>query len=82
MAKLTAEQLRKMVQEEVGKFGKMRDVADVAKDTEEYEAGEDQDHLAKHVNMLKVLKIEEGKLKARLAKIQEQKAKLARLISK
>lgn len=82
MAKLTPEQLRKIVSEEVGKFGKMRDTTKVAKDTEEVDADGFADSLEHHVDMMKALKLEETKLRARLAKIQEQKAAIAKIITK
>lgn len=82
MIKLTKEGLRKIVMEELGKFGAVRDTEKVAKETEEVEAGEMADTLEKHVDMMKALKIEEGKLRARLLKIQEQKNVLAKKIAK
>ena len=80
--KLSASALKQLVQEEVSKFGKVRDVEDVANKTKEVEADEYADTLEKHVDQMKALKIEEGKLKARLAKIAEHKAKLAKLIAR
>ena len=79
--KLSAKALKQLVQEEVGKFGKVRDVEDVAKKTKEVEAGDYADTLEKHVDQMKALKIEESKLKARFAQIQERKAKLLKLIA-
>lgn len=79
--KLSASALKQLVQEEVSKFGKVRDVEDVAKKTKEVEADEYADTLEKHVDQMKALKIEESKLKAKLAKIAEHKAKLAKLIA-
>lgn len=79
--KLTAKGLKQLVQEEVGKFGKVKDVKDVAKKTKEVEADGYADTLEKQVDQMKALKIEESKLKARLAMISERKAKLAKLIA-
>ena len=80
MAKLTSEQLRKLVREEVGNFGKMKSVEDSkAKETD---ADEYADSLEKPIDMLKALKIEEGKLKAQLAKVQERKAQVLSLLAK
>lgn len=79
--KLTAKGLKQLVQEEVGKFGKVKDVKDVAKKTKEVEADGYADTLEKQVDQMKALKIEESKLKARLATISERKAKLAKLIA-
>jgi len=80
--KLTPELLKKIVKEELGKFGKERETEKVAKDTEEVDADGFADTLEKQVDMMKVLKIEEAKITARLKKIQEKKAILAKLIVK
>lgn len=80
--KLSAKVLKQLVQEEVKKFGTPEDLTKKAKETEEVEADEYADTLEKHIDMMKALKIEEGKLKARLSKIQERKVALAKLISK
>lgn len=82
VTRLTPELLRRVVKEEVSKFGKLRSTEDAAKDAEEVEAGDLADTLEKHIDMMKALKIEENRLKARLAKVQEQKAKLAQLLAK
>lgn len=83
MAKLTADQLRKIVAEEVSKkTGKLKDVESAADDAEETDADELADTLAKHVDMMKALKIEESRLTKRLLKIKEEKLRLAKLISK
>lgn len=87
--KLSAKVLKQLVQEEVKKFGKPEEVEKVAKKTKEVDADEYADTLEKHVDMMKALKIEESKIQkflaraqGRLAKIQEQKSKLAKLIAK
>ena len=87
--KLSAKVLKQLVQEEVKKFGKPEEVEKVAKKTKEVDADEFADTLEKHIDMMKALKIEEGKIQAyvekaakRLAKIQEQKAKIAKLLAK
>mgnify|MGYP000976698968 FL=1 len=87
--KLSARVLKQLVQEEVKKFGKPEDLEKVAKKTEEVDADEFADTLEKHIDMMKALKIEEGKIQAflskatkRLEKIKEQKTKLAKLIAK
>lgn len=87
--KLSAKVLKQLVQEEVSKkFGKPEETETVAKKTKEVEADELADTLEKHIDMMKALKIEEGKInkyvkkaQKRLAEIQEVKAKLAKLIS-
>lgn len=80
--KLTPQMLKQIVKEEMGKFGKMRDTKDAAKDTEEVEADGYADTLEKHVDMLKTLKVEESKLLKRLAQIREQKAMCAKMLAK
>lgn len=79
--KLSAKVLKQLVQEELGRFGKVKSVKDVAKKTKEVDADEYADTLEKQVDQMKALKIEEGKLKARLRTISERKAKLAKLIA-
>ena len=78
--KLTIEGLKKIIHQEAAKFDKPEDVEGVEKDTEEVDADELSDTLAKPVNMLKALKIEESRLNRRLAKIQETKQKLVKRI--
>lgn len=80
--KLSAKVLKQLVQEEVKKFGEPEDLTKKAKETEEVEADEYADTLEKHIDMMKALKIEEGRLRARLVKIQERKVQLAKLIVK
>lgn len=80
--KLTSQLLRRIIEEEVAKFGDMETTEDRAKDTEEVDAdelGSDKVH-AKSIDFMKALKIEESRLRARLAKIQETKARLAKKI--
>lgn len=69
--RLTNRLLRKIIEEEVAKFGgkKSRDVEDVEAD--EVEADEYADTLEKKIDFIKALKIEENRLKKRLAKITE-----------
>lgn len=80
--KLTSQLLRRIIEEEVSKFGDMEDTEKRAKDTEEIDADEyGSDKAAeKHIDFIKALKIEETRLRRRLAKIQETKARLARKI--
>jgi hypothetical protein len=80
--KLSAKVLKQLVQEEVKKFGEPEDLKKKAKETEEVDADGYADTLEKHIDMMKALKIEESKCKARLAKIQERKIQLAKLIAK
>lgn len=71
--KLTPSMLRRIIEEEVGKFGEMEDVEKRAKDTDETEADELSDSLAKKIDYAKALKVEEGRLTRRLVKIKEQR---------
>lgn len=77
--KLTSQLLRRIIEEEVAKFGDMEDTEKRAKDTEEVDADElGTDKAAeKHIDFMKALKIEETRLRKRLAKIQETKKSLA-----
>jgi hypothetical protein len=59
--KLTPKLLKRIIDEEVAKFGDMEDVEKRAKDTEETEADEYADALEKHIDYVKALKIEEGR---------------------
>ena len=78
--KLTNQLLRRIIEEEVAKFGDMEDTEKRAKDTEEVDAdelGSDKVH-AKNIDFMKALKIEETRLRNRLAKIQETKKRLTK----
>ena len=78
--KLTSQLLRRIIEEEVAKFGDMESTEDRAKDTEEVDADEfgSDKAVEKHIDFIKALKIEESRLRRRLAKIQETKKRLAR----
>ncbi len=80
--KLTSALLRKIIEEEVGKFGDMEDVEKKAAETEEVEADELGDTLEKHINYAKALKIEEARLSKRLLKIREAKQVALKRIAK
>lgn len=69
--KLTPSLLRSLIEEEVKGFGDMEDVEDRAKDTDETDADEFADTLDKHIDYMKALKIEEGRLAARLLKVRK-----------
>jgi len=73
--RLTNQLLRRIIEEEVAKFGDMESTEDRAKDAEEVDADEyGSDKTAeKHIDFIKALKIEENRLRRRLAKIQETK---------
>jgi hypothetical protein len=70
--KLTPMLLKKIVTEEVAKFGDMKSTEDAAKETEEVDADEFADTLEKKVDFMKALKIEESKLTKRLTVIREK----------
>lgn len=80
--KLTSRLLKRIIDEEVAKFGEMESTEDRAKDVEEIDADEFGTDKAKEktIDFIKALKIEETRLRRRLAKIQETKARLARRI--
>lgn len=76
--KLTSRLLKKIIEEEAGKFGKMEDVESVK--AEETDADEYADSLEKHIDYVKALKIEETRLRQRLVRIQEARAKAKKKI--
>lgn len=80
--KLTSQLLRRIIEEEVAKFGDMESTEDRAKDTEEVDADEvgSEKVAAKHIDFMKALKIEETRLRRRLAKIEETKKRLSKKI--
>jgi hypothetical protein len=79
--KLTPKLLKRIIDEEVAKFGDMEDVEKRAKDTEETEADEYADALEKHIDYVKALKIEEGRLVKRLKTIRETKQRFLKKIA-
>jgi hypothetical protein len=78
--KLTSKLLKKIIEEEVGKFGKMVDTEDV--DAAETDADEYADSLEKKIDYVKALKIEEGRLRRRLAKISEARNRVVKSITR
>lgn len=80
--KLTSKLLRRIIEEEVAKFGDMESTEDRAKDTEEIDADEFGTDKAKEktINFMKALKIEEARLRRRLAKITETKRRLSKRV--
>lgn len=78
--KLTNRLLRRIIEEEVGKFGDMEDVESRAKDTEELDADElgSDKALEKKIDYIKALKIEETRIRRRLNKITETRRRIAR----
>jgi len=80
--KLTSRLLRRIIEEEVAKFGDMETTEDRASDAEELDADELGTDKAKekHIDFMKALKIEETRLRRRLVKIAETKRRLANRI--
>jgi hypothetical protein len=78
--KLTSKLLKKIIEEEVAKFGDMKDVEDVkADEVEADEFGSDK-ALEKKIDYIKALKIEEARLRNRLKKIAEARDRALRNI--
>jgi hypothetical protein len=78
--KLTSKLLKKIIEEEVAKFGDMKDVEDVkADEVEADELGSDK-ALEKKIDYIKALKIEEARLRNRLKKIAEARERALRNI--
>jgi hypothetical protein len=74
--------LRKIIEEEVAKgFGDMEDVEKKAKDTDETDADEFADSLEKHIDYVKALKVEEGRLVKRLQKLRETRQRVLKKIA-
>jgi len=81
---LTPKMLRNLIEAEVKKgFGDVEDVEKRADDTKEVDADEfgKDDNLDKHIDYMKALKVEEKRLKARLARVQESKKNAARYLA-
>ena len=78
--KLTSDLLKKIIMEEVAKFGEMESTEDRAKGADELDADEfgSDKSLEKKIDYMKALKIEENRLRRRLEKIVETRKRLAR----
>ena len=78
--RLTNRVLRRIIEEEVSKFGDMETTEKRAKDTEEIDADEyGTDKVKeKQIDFMKALKIEETRLRRRLVKITETRRRLSR----
>ena len=74
--KLTPALLKRVIEEEVAKFGDMESVEDRAKDAKETDADEIAQSLEKHIDFAKALRIEEGRLVKRLTKIRESRRRI------
>lgn len=80
--KLTPPLLRKIVEEELAKFGDEEDVEARAKKTKETDADEYADALEKHIDFINALKIEEARLQKRLKIVSEAKQRIINNIRK
>lgn len=80
--KLTNSLLKKIIEEEVAKFGDMESTEDRAKDADELDADEfgSDKSLEKKLDFIKALKIEENRLRNRIAKITETRKRIASTI--
>jgi hypothetical protein len=78
--KLTSRLLKKIIEEEVGKFGKMTNPEDVK--AEETDADEYADSLEKKIDYVKALKIEEKRLRQRLSRIAEARKRTVKSIAR
>jgi hypothetical protein len=77
--RLTPKMLKKLILDEAGKFGKMQDVEDV--EAREVDADEFADSLEKKIDYVKALKLEESRLRKRLAKIAETRTRVVKSMS-
>lgn len=87
ITKLTPALLRKMIQEEKKSIKETletgeSDPVEAAKETEEVEAEDMANVLAKDIDHLKVLKIQEAKLRSKLAKVEKAKHLLRKRVIK
>lgn len=73
--KVTRKLIDQLVREE---FAKMTDVEKTK--AKEVKPGDEAENLEKHVDMMKALKIEEGRLEKRLRVVREQRSKLRKTI--
>ena len=80
--KLTTSLLKRIIREEAAKFGEPTSSEDVAEETEETDADEFADSLAKHIDFVKALKIEERKTLKKLARIKEARSRAISKVKK
>lgn len=76
--KLTSRLLKRMIMQEAAKFGAMRDAEDVTADELDADEFGSDKSLEKKIDYIKALKIEEARLRRRLAKISETRTRVAR----
>jgi len=79
--KLTPKLLKRIIDEEVSKFGDMEETEDAAKETDEVGPDEYADALEKHIDYVKALKIEESRLIKRLKTVKEAKVRVLKKIA-
>jgi hypothetical protein len=77
---LTPALLKKIVTEEVSKFGDMKSTEDVAKETQEVDADEFADTLEKKIDFMKALKIEESRLTKKLRIVREKLSRVKKTL--
>lgn len=86
--RLTPSMLRRLVLEEKARILRESDPIEAGIDDpakvapEEVDAGDEADTIAKDIDIMAALKIEEGKLKKKLRRVNEAKKKLSRRIVK
>jgi len=74
--KLTTQMLKQMIMEEAARFGKEKSVEDAANEADEFEIGDEANTLAKKIDHVKALKIEEGRLVKRIKEVRRRLANL------
>jgi hypothetical protein len=77
---LTPALLKKIVTEEVSKFGDMKSTEDVAKETQEVDADEFADTFEKKIDFMKALKIEESRLTKKLRIVREKLSRVKKTL--
>ena len=77
---ITKSYLKRVIAEEISKFGNGEEVEDVS--AEEVDADEIADSLEKKIDYVKALKIEESRLQRRLTRIQETKKRMIKQLNK
>lgn len=80
--KLSSTLLKRIIQEEISKFGDMESTEDRAKDTDEVDPDGHDDVLAKKIDYAKALKIEEARLRKRLAQVSENRLRVLKSIQR
>lgn len=76
MIKLSSADLRRIIEEEVKKFGKEKSTEQAAKETEEVDADEQATALVNKIDYVKVLKLREARLLKKLKEVRALREKL------